>query len=83
MSAYENRIAKLECEKLLAEERRAETVVTRHTLEESLERAMTGLSKRRKIWKNADLGRKRTVFRLTFIEPLPHSRNERDFEHQI
>lgn len=76
VSAYEKRIAKLERQKLLAEEKLAETGAPKHTLEESFEHAMTFLSKPWKIWENADFALKKTILRLAFIEPLPYCRNE-------
>ena len=76
VSAYEKRVAKLEREKLLAQEKLAETGVPRHTLEESFEHAMNFLSSPWKIWENADLALKKCVLRLAFVEPLPYCRNE-------
>jgi hypothetical protein len=57
VSAYEKRVAKLEREKLLAEERLSKTGVPKHTLEESFEHAMLFLSSPWKIWKGAVLAK--------------------------
>jgi site-specific DNA recombinase len=76
VKAYEKRIAKLEREKLLAQEQMAKTTAPRHTLEESFEHAMQFLANPWKIWRNADLTVKKMVLRLAFVEPLPYSRKE-------
>ena len=76
VSAYEKRIAKLEREKLLAEEQLAQCGKPRHTYEESFEHAMRFLANPWNIWKNSDLALKRTVLRLAFVEPLPYCRNQ-------
>ncbi|WP_206018260.1 hypothetical protein [Roseovarius nitratireducens] len=51
VSAYEKRIAKLEREKVLAEEQLAQSGKPRHTFEESFEHAMRFLSS---LWKRLD-----------------------------
>ncbi len=76
VSAYEKRIAKLEREKLVAEEQLAQCGKPRHTFEESFEHAMRFLASPWNIWKNSDLALKRTVLRLAFVEPLPYCRNQ-------
>ena len=76
VSAYEKRIAKLEREKLLAEEQLAQCGKPRHTYEESFEHAMRFLANPCNIWNNSDLTLKRTVLRLAFVEPLPYRRNQ-------
>ncbi|MDF0596324.1 recombinase family protein [Psychromarinibacter halotolerans] len=76
VSAYEKRIAKLEREKVLAEEKLAKSGKPRHTFEESFEHAMRFLSNPWSIWKNSDLTLKKTVLRLAFVEPLPYRRNQ-------
>ena len=73
--AYEKRIAKLEREKMLAEEQLSQTGKPRHTFEESFEHAMRFLLNPYKIWRNADLALKKTVLRLAFVQPLPYCRN--------
>ncbi len=76
VSAYEKRIAKLEREKILAEEQLAQTGKPRHTFDESFEHAKRFLSSPWNIWSESDLPLKKTVLRLAFIEPLPYCRNQ-------
>tara|TARA_R100001143_G_scaffold6245_2_gene8823 strand:- start:48 stop:464 length:417 start_codon:yes stop_codon:yes gene_type:complete len=76
VSAYEERIAKLEREKVLAEEQLAQSGKPRHTFEESFEHAMRFLSRPWKIRINSNLDLKKTVLRLAFVEPLPYCRNQ-------
>lgn len=76
VSAYEKRIAKLEREKVLAEEQLAQSGKPRHTFEESFEHAMRFLASPWIIWENSDLTLKKMVLRLAFVEPLPYCRNE-------
>ncbi|MWD26899.1 recombinase [Aquicoccus sp. SCR17] len=76
ISAYEKRIAKLEREKALAEEKLSGLGKPRLTLEESFEHAMRFLSSPWSIWKNSDLHLKKTVLRLAFSEPIPYCRKE-------
>ena len=76
VSAYEKRIAKLEREKVLAEEQLAQSGKPRHTFEESFEHAMRFLASPWTIWENSDLTLKKMVLRLAFVEPLPYCRNE-------
>ena len=75
-AAYEKRIAKLEREKLLAQEQLSKTGQPKHTLEESFEHALQCLSNPWGIWQNADLALKKTVLGLAFVEPLPYCRNK-------
>ncbi len=76
VSAYEKRIAKLEREKLLAQEQLIKTGSPRHTLEESFEHAMSFLANPWKICSNSEYALKKTVLRLAFAEPLPYCRNQ-------
>ena len=76
VGAYERKVAKLEREKLLAEETMSKVGKPRHTFEESFEHAIQFLSSPCKIWDNADLILKKTVLRLAFKEPLPYCRKE-------
>ena len=76
VAAYEKRIAKLEREKTLAEEKLSTAGKPRTTLEESFEHAFRFLSSPWSIWKNADLTLKKTVLRLAFSEPVPYCRNQ-------
>ena len=74
--AYEKKVAKLEREKALAQEKLAETGKPKHTFEESFEHALRFLASPWKIWKNADLLGRKTVLRLAFSQPLPYCRKE-------
>jgi site-specific DNA recombinase len=76
VAAYEKRIAKLEREKLLAEEKLTKAGKPKHTFEESFEHAMASLSSPWKIWANSDLIGKKTVLRLAFLQPLTYCRNQ-------
>ncbi|PQO24045.1 hypothetical protein C2I36_04630 [Rhodobacteraceae bacterium WD3A24] len=71
--AYEKKVAKLEREKVLAQEKLAETVKPKHTFEESCEHALRFLASP---WKNVDLSGRKTVLRLAFSQPLPYCRKE-------
>ena len=64
--AYEKKVAKLEREKALAQEKLAETGKTKHTFEESFEHALRFLASPWQIWKNSDLLGRKTVLRLAF-----------------
>lgn len=68
IAAYEKRVARLEREKLLAEDRIRSIGKPRHTVEESFELALRLLSKPWNIWINGNLTWKRTVLRLAFQE---------------
>ena len=74
--AYEQRISKLEQEKILTQERMSNVGQPRHTLEESFEHALSFLSSPWNIWKNAGFAWKRTVLRLAFDAPVSYSRNQ-------
>ena len=76
ISAYEKRIAKLEREKVLANERLASNGKPRLTLEESFEHALRFLSSPWNLWHNSDLVARKTVLRLAFLEPLAYCRNQ-------
>ena len=76
IAAYEKKIAKLERDKALAEERIASGAKPLHTLEESFELALRFLSSPWTIWHNCGMEWKRTVLRLAFSERLPYSRNQ-------
>ena len=72
----EERVAKFEREKLILAEQIESAVKPRHTVEESFELAMRFLSSPWKIWENGSLMVRRTVLRLTFLEPVAYSRFE-------
>ncbi|WP_306120923.1 MULTISPECIES: recombinase family protein [unclassified Roseitalea] len=74
VSAYEKRIAKLEREKALAEEKLLNAGKPAHTFEESFEHAMGFLSSPWNIWRNSNLIGKKNVLRLAFLEPLAYCR---------
>ncbi|MBM7069949.1 recombinase family protein [Actibacterium sp. 188UL27-1] len=76
IAAYEKRIAKLESEKVLLEERMAYGGKPLNTLEESFELALRFLSSPWNIWKNGRIEWQKTVLRLAFVEPIRYSRNQ-------
>lgn len=76
VAAYEKRIAKLEREKVLAQEKLSQAGKPKHTFEESFEHAMRFLASPWQVWDNSDLAMKKTVLRLAYAEPLPYCRNQ-------
>jgi len=76
IAAYEKRITKLEREKVLAQEKLATNGKPRLTLEESFEHVLAFLSSPWNLWRDADLVGRKTVLRLTFLEPLAYCRNQ-------
>ena len=76
VSAYEDRIAKLEREKLLLQERSANIAAPVRGFEESFELALGFLSNPWKIWEKGDLLLKRAVLRLAFVEPVAYDRKQ-------
>ncbi len=74
IAAYEKRVNKLEREKIVLEEKIAQTGKPRHTLEESFELSMQFLSSPWKIWDNNTLAWKKTVLRLAFSEQILYCR---------
>lgn len=74
ISAYENRIAVLETEKLMLAEEAEKIAEPERPFDEMFEHAMNFLSNHYEIWQNGDLATKRTVIRLVFSSPLIVSR---------
>ena len=74
IAAYENRIAKLEQQKLAMAERLEDTRPTRHTFEEMFELAMNFLKNPQILWSSGHLSLRRTVLRLAFSERITYCR---------
>lgn len=75
ISAYEKRIAKMEREKLIIEEKLANGPKPSATFDELFELAWEFLSNPCKIWGYGHLTLRRTVLRLAFTERLNYTRN--------
>ena len=71
---YEQRLEKLEQEKLLLQEKLASQPKKRGTFEELFELSLTLLSNPQKIWRSPRLEHKRTVLKLAFEERLAYCR---------
>ncbi len=76
ISAFEQRIDKLEREKLVLAEKASQTHKPLYRFEEMFELAMQFLTSPYKIWEKGDLTHKRTVLKLAFEERLAYQRNE-------
>ncbi|WP_417722976.1 hypothetical protein [Salipiger sp.] len=76
IAAYDKRIAKLEREKVLAEEQLANSGKPRHTFEESFEHARRFYSSPCKVWHNTDMILKKQVLRLAFGALFTYCRNK-------
>ena len=76
ISAYEQRIAKLENEKIKVSDRLSRAHQPQHTFEEMFELAFRFLSKPWKLWSSNSLELKRVVLRLAFAERLRFDRRE-------
>ncbi|MEO0399454.1 MAG: hypothetical protein AAF224_08545, partial [Pseudomonadota bacterium] len=74
IAAYEKRIAKLETEKLVLEEKREKLGGQKHTFEEMFEHALCFLSNPRKLWDSGVLAHRQTVVKLAFREPPRYCR---------
>ena len=72
--AYEERIAKLEREKIRLEEAIANSGKSKHTFEELFELSMSFLANPWKIWVSEDFALRRMVLRLAFAERIAYSR---------
>ncbi len=75
IAAYEKRIAKLEEDKLVIEEKLRDGVGPRYTFAESFEPAVEFLLKPWKLWDSGVLDHRRTVLKLVFADRLPFCRN--------
>ena len=72
--AYEQRIAKLERERLIASERLQDDIGPQRPFNEMFELALVFLSNPWKLWASERLEDKRTVLKLTFADRLAYSR---------
>lgn len=76
IKAYEKRIANLEREKLILEERASKTHKPQRSFEEMFELAMYFLANPQKLWEKGNLHEKRMVLRMAFMERLAYQRNK-------
>lgn len=74
IAAYETRIAKLEREKLLLEEKRASSATPRGTFEEMFELAMSFFANPSKLWHSGSHLHRRLVIKMTFADQLHYCR---------
>ena len=75
VAAYEKRIARLEKQKLLIEEKTKNSGKPRHTYEDLFELAVQFLSNPCKLWDSGQLALRRTVLKLAFSERITYCRN--------
>lgn len=75
IGAYEQRIAKLERERLVLAERASQTVPSKGRLEDCMELALSFLSSPWKIYEKGSFAVRQTVLRLAFAEPLRYGKN--------
>ena len=76
ISAYEQRIMKLEKEKLVYQEKLRNFSKPHHTFEEMFEHSMTFLANPYKIWTSSRIELKRIVLKLAFADHLAYVRNQ-------
>ncbi|MCP8896363.1 recombinase family protein [Shinella daejeonensis] len=76
ITAYEERIRKLQEEKFAVQERMANGHRPAASFDKALRTALEFISSPWNIWKKGDLEEKRTVLKLTFPKPLQYARNE-------
>ncbi|GGE19072.1 hypothetical protein GCM10011360_04830 [Primorskyibacter flagellatus] len=76
IAAYEKRVADLEQEKLVLQEKASKCAKPVHAFEEMFELAMRFLSSPWEIWIKGDLTWKRNVLRLAFVEPISYRKGE-------
>ena len=76
ISAYEERIRKLQEEKIAVQERMANGHRPAASFDKALRTALEFISSPWNIWKKGNLEDKRTVLKLTFPKPLQYTRNE-------
>lgn len=76
VKAYEQRLAKLEKEKLVLSEKLKKGTGPKRTFEEMFELAMGFLSNPWNLWTSERLADKRTVLKLAFSDRLAYQRNE-------
>lgn len=76
IKAYETRLAKLEREKIVLEEKTQSILPKKGKLEECIELSLKFLSSPWNIYENGSYAMRQIVLRLAFIEPLPYCRIE-------
>ena len=76
IAAYEERIRKLETEKLLLREHVENCTKPAHDFDEALRTALEFLANPWNLWRSGQLPHRRNVLRLTFSERLRYSRKE-------
>ena len=74
IGAYEQRIEKLEREKLVLSEKLETATMPQRSFEEVFELALKFLSSPWNIWKNGGIAHKKTTLRLAFSSPLQYCR---------
>ncbi|MGC1495435.1 MAG: recombinase family protein [Sulfitobacter sp.] len=74
--AYERKIEKLETEKMITEEKLAESAQPRSPASEKIELALGFLANPWKLWNSPNPDHRRLVLKLGFSERLPYKRNE-------
>jgi len=75
VSAYETRIAKLEREKLLLEEKHASATRSRSSFEEMFELALSFFANPSKLWHSGSHLHRRLAIKMTFADQLHYRRN--------
>ncbi len=74
VSAYENRIDRMQHEKRILEDRLHNTGKSHASFEETFELALRFLANPLKIWQSGQLDMQRLVLRLAFSEPISYCR---------
>jgi hypothetical protein len=74
--AYERKIAKLETEKMMAEQKLAQAGTMGKGKPEKIELALKFLTNPWKLWTSNVMEHRRLVLKLAFAERLPYTRNE-------
>ena len=73
-AAYEKRLARLEQDKLVAQEKLGKTAQPSHSFEQLFELACAFLANPWKLWESGQLTLQRTVLKLTFVERISYCR---------
>ena len=76
IAAYEERVRKLEEDKIVIKERMANCGQPASTFDETLRTSLDFLANPWNLWASGDLGARRTVLKLTFARRLEYARNE-------
>ena len=74
VSAYENKIAELEKQKLLLTEKMTVRETPKHTFEKMFELGLTFLANPQKLWDSGQIHLRKTVLRLAFSERLTYTK---------